>query len=178
MTWIRTISYHDAVGSLSKLYDRIKGTDDNVDNIMLAHSLRPHTMEAHMSMYKFVLHHPRNTIPKWFLEAIGTYTSILNQCHYCVEHHYTGMTRLLDDDARSRDIRVSLESSHWPGVFDEREAAALDYARKLSECPAGISEADIQSLRNVGWGGRRDSGNQSGHGLLQLCKSHRAWSGS
>jgi len=44
MTWITTISYEAAEGALKKLYDRIKGPDNNVDNIMLAHSLRPHTM--------------------------------------------------------------------------------------------------------------------------------------
>jgi uncharacterized peroxidase-related enzyme len=151
MTWIRTIAYKDAVGPLLKLYDRIKGTDDNVDNIMLAHSLRPHTMEAHMSMYKYVLHHPRNTIPKWFLEAIGTYTSILNLCHYCVEHHFTGMTRLLNDAPRSAGIRAALDSGEWTDVFDARQAAALAYARMLTLSPADISEADIQSLRNKGW---------------------------
>jgi uncharacterized peroxidase-related enzyme len=151
MTWIKTIPYHDAAGQLLKLYDRIKGADDNVDNIMLAHSLRAHTLEGHMAMYKYVLHHPRNTVPKWFLEAIGTYTSILNQCHYCIEHHYTGMTRLLNDAARADEIRTALESNAWTDVFDTRQAAALKYARMLTDSPAEISAADIQSLRDAGW---------------------------
>ncbi len=42
MTWITTIPYKEATGALKRLYERIKGPDDNVDNIMLAHSLRPH----------------------------------------------------------------------------------------------------------------------------------------
>ena len=41
MTCIKTIAYKDAGGPLLKLYDRIKGPDDNIDNIVLAHSLRP-----------------------------------------------------------------------------------------------------------------------------------------
>ena len=151
MTWIKSIAYKDAVGPLLNLYDRIKGPGDNVDNIMLAHSLRPHTMEGHMTLYKYVLHHPRNTVAKWFLEVIGIYTSILNECHYCIEHHYTGMTRLLNDDARSKAIRAGLESSDWTAVFVPREVAALEYVRKLAEKPAEISDADIRSLRNVGW---------------------------
>jgi uncharacterized peroxidase-related enzyme len=108
-------------------------------------------MEGHMAMYKLVLHHPRNKVPKWFLEAIGTYTSILNHCHYCVEHHYTGMTRLLNDVARSEAIRAALESGDWADVFDTGQAAALAYAHMLTESPADVSEADIQSLRNFGW---------------------------
>jgi hypothetical protein len=80
MAWIKTISFEDAEGHLKELYDRIKGPDNNVDNIMMAHSLRPHTMEGHMAIYKYVLHHSANTIPKWFLETLGVFISSLNNC--------------------------------------------------------------------------------------------------
>jgi uncharacterized peroxidase-related enzyme len=151
MAWIKTVAYEDAVGQLLKLYDRIKGPGDNVDNIMLAHSLRPHTMEGHMALYKHVLHHSRNTVAKWFLEVIGIYTSILNKCDYCVEHHYAGLTRMLNDDKRSKAIRAALEASDWSTAFVPKEAAALDYVRKLTESPANISDSEIRSLRSVGW---------------------------
>ena len=42
MAWIKTVEYEDANGRLRQLYDRVKGPDNNVDNIMMAHSLRPH----------------------------------------------------------------------------------------------------------------------------------------
>ncbi|MCP5054778.1 MAG: peroxidase-related enzyme [bacterium] len=151
MTWIKTVAYEEAEGKLLKLYDRVKGPENNVDNIMLAHSLRPHTMEGHMAVYKYVLHHPRNTIGKWFLETIGVYTSMLNNCDYCVEHHYTGMTRLLKDQARSQAIRSALESGNGSGVFDEKESAALEYVRQLTKKPAEIRQPDIQTLRDAGW---------------------------
>ncbi|MEE8220833.1 MAG: peroxidase-related enzyme, partial [Woeseiaceae bacterium] len=75
MTWIRTIAFEKASGKLKKLYDRVKGPGNNVDNIMLAHSLRPHTMEGHMTLYKYVLHHSANTLAKSYLETIGVYVS-------------------------------------------------------------------------------------------------------
>ena len=53
--WIQTIRYEDAEGKLKQLYDRVKGPDNNVDNIMLSHSLRPHSLEAHMHSLVFVL---------------------------------------------------------------------------------------------------------------------------
>ena len=91
MTWISTISYDEASGALKRLYERIKGPDNNVDNIMLAHSLRPHSMEGHMTLYKYVLHHPRNTLPKSYLETIGVYVSLLNRGQYWVDHHFSGL---------------------------------------------------------------------------------------
>ena len=71
MTWIETVPYGAAAGRLKMLYDRIKGPDDNVDNIMLAHSLRPHSLEGHMALYKNVLHHSGNKVPKWFLVLLS-----------------------------------------------------------------------------------------------------------
>lgn len=102
MTWITTIPFEAATGKLRRLYERIAGPGQNVDNIMMAHSLRPHTMEGHMAIYKHVLHHSGNTLPKWFLEALGVWVSGLNGCDYCETHHFAGMMRLLKDDGRAR----------------------------------------------------------------------------
>jgi uncharacterized peroxidase-related enzyme len=151
MTWIKTIPYQNATGSLKTLYERVKGPDNNVDNIMLAHSLRPHTMEGHMALYKYALHHPRNTIKKWFLEAIGVYTSMLNQCHYCVEHHYQGMARLVADEQRSKQIRQALEAKDPTLAFDSKQTAALLYTQKLTLQIGAMAQSDIQALQEAGW---------------------------
>ncbi|MCH7981221.1 MAG: peroxidase-related enzyme [Proteobacteria bacterium] len=150
MTWINTISYEDSEGELRDLYDRVKGPDDNVDNIMLAHSLRPHSMQGHMTLYKYVLHHPRNTLPKVFLEVIGVYVSLLNNCAYCVDHHYAGMARLLNDDARADAIRDALLQRSPQDAFAGSELAGLNYARKLTLNADQVSEADIDALRQAG----------------------------
>ena len=150
MTWIKTISYDDAEGVLKRLYDRIKGPDNNVDNIMLAHSLRPHTMEGHMALYKYVLHHPRNSLAKVFLETIGVYVSSLNDCSYCVDHHFSGMARLLGDDARAAEIRAALNARSPGDAFDGIELAALEYAAKLTIAAGTVAEDDIEKLREAG----------------------------
>ncbi|HJP45196.1 MAG TPA: hypothetical protein QGH18_04230, partial [Arenicellales bacterium] len=76
MSWINTIPYDTSSGTLRTLYDRVKGPNNNIDNIMMAHSLRPHTMRGHMAIYKNVLHHNDNTLPKWLLETIGVWVSL------------------------------------------------------------------------------------------------------
>ncbi len=150
MTWINTISYEDSEGELRKLYDRVKGPDDNVDNIMMAHSLRPHSMQGHMTLYKYVLHHPRNTLPKVYLEAIGVYVSSLNNCAYCVDHHYAGMARLLNDEARAAAIRDALLQRSPQDAFEGLELAGLDYASKLTLNADQVGEGDIDALRQAG----------------------------
>jgi uncharacterized peroxidase-related enzyme len=150
MTWIRTIAYSEATGRLRKLYDRVKGPDDNVDNIMMAHSLRPHTMEGHMHIYKYVLHHSGNKLPKWLLEALGVYVSTLNGCDYCIEHHFAGLARLLGHPERAAAIRAAFEADTPEAAFSGRDLAALRYARRLTLAPKTVSEGDIEAMRETG----------------------------
>jgi uncharacterized peroxidase-related enzyme len=151
MAWIKTIPYEEAEGKLLNLYDRVKGPDNNVDNIMLAHSLRPHTMEGHMSLYKYSLHHPSNTVPKWFLETVGVYASMLNNCQYCIEHHFAGLARLVKDEERSNAIRSALETGILSKAFDLKEVAALEYVHQLTKYPGEMKKSDVDSLLNTGW---------------------------
>lgn len=152
MSWIKTISYSNAAGRLRKLYDRVKGPDDNVDNIMMAHSLRPHSMEGHMAIYKYVLHHSSNTLPKAFLEMIGVWVSLLNNCAYCVEHHYAGFVRLTGDANKAADMRTALEAGNIAAaVFDTQAQAALEYASTLTRAPASLSEDSLTPMRDAGF---------------------------
>ncbi len=152
MSWIKTVPFDEASGKLRKLYERVTGPGNNVDNIMMAHSLRPHSMEGHMALYKNVLHHSANKIPKWFLEVLGVWVSSLNQCGYCVEHHFNGLQRMLKDPDRGQAIRSAIEAE-TPGAapLDGAQIAAMNYARKLTEAPAEMVKADIQALRDAGW---------------------------
>ncbi len=152
MSWIRTVPFEEATGKLKKLYERVTGPDNNVDNIMMAHSLRPHSMEGHMALYKNVLHHTGNKIPKWFLETLGVWVSSLNRCAYCVEHHFQGLQRLLGDAERGNAIRAAIEARDPDAApLDGAQIAAMRYAQILTEDPAALTENDVETLRRAGW---------------------------
>lgn len=151
MSWIEIIPYSAAKGKLKKLYNRVKGPDDNVDNIMLAHGLRPHTMEGHMVLYKNVIHNKNNTIQKWFLEAIGVYVSFLNKCDYCVHHHAEGLKKLLKNTKKYNNIINNLQSGDFCKLFESKYTEGLNYAKLLTINPTKVSEKDIQKLKEVGF---------------------------
>ncbi|WP_299406343.1 carboxymuconolactone decarboxylase family protein [uncultured Roseobacter sp.] len=152
MTWIATVPFEQATGKLKRLYERITGPGNNVDNIMMAHSLRPHTMEGHMAIYKHVLHHSGNTVPKWFLEVLGVWVSALNKCDYCENHHFAGMKRLLGDDTRADAIRSAISAADVEAApLDTGQRAALRYAQKLTRTPGDMEITDVQSLRAAGF---------------------------
>ncbi|MCX7559149.1 peroxidase-related enzyme [Sulfitobacter sp. F26204] len=152
MPWIKTIPFDAATGKLQALYKRVTGPGNNVDNIMMMHSLRPHSMEGHMALYKYVLHHRDNTVPKWFLETLGVWVSSLNHCDYCIAHHFAGLKRLMRDDARADALRHAIDAGDIDAApLDAREQAALTYARKLTIAPQEMVEGDVQKLRAAGW---------------------------
>ncbi|UWR43788.1 peroxidase-related enzyme [Phaeobacter inhibens] len=151
MAWIKTIPFDAATGKLKTLYDRVTGPGGNVDNIMMMHSLRPQSMEGHMALYKAVLHHSGNSLPKWYLEVLGVWVSSLNDCAYCVEHHFAGLQRLLRDAPRGEAIRAAIEARNPQlAPLESAERAGMVYARKLTEAPAAVIEADINALRAAG----------------------------
>ena len=146
MPHIKTIPYTSATGKLKNLYDKIKGPNDSIDNVLSIHSLRPHSLAGHMALYKNVLHHPNNTLPKWYLETLGVYTSSLNQCDYCVDHHKTGLKRLLNDDVRYVEILASLINDKIQTAFTGRELAGLQHAKTLTLAHHTITKENIDHL--------------------------------
>ena len=152
MPWIETVAYEDANAKLKALYDRIKGPDNNVDNIMMMHSLRPHTMEGHMAIYKYVLHHCDNTVEKWFLETLGVWVSALNNCEYCVKHHFSGLKRLLNDDKRAEQIKAAIDSNNIESApLNDRQKTAMEYARQLTHNLSSVLEDIIKKMRAAGY---------------------------
>jgi uncharacterized peroxidase-related enzyme len=149
MSWIKQIGYSESTGRLRQAYDRVKGPHGEIDNILAVHSLRPHTLEGHMALYKNALHHTSNRIPTWELELVGVHVSLLNGCDYCVDHHFAGMRRLLTDDHRANQLRSALEARAYDRL-DARQAAMLRYAERLTLAPAEMTEADLEPMRAAG----------------------------
>ena len=148
--WIRMIPLDAATGILKTLYAKVTTPHGTVDNVMRAHSLRPHTMEGHLALYKSVLHNPENTLPFWFLEVVASYVSITNNCAYSLAHHFTNARRLIADKARSEAIRAALDAGAPERVFDGKELALLRYARKLTAEVGKMEKADIEALNAAG----------------------------
>lgn len=151
MPYIKVIPPAQASGRLAKIYDRVTGPGGQVDNVLQIHSLRPHTLEGHMALYKAVLHHPDNRLPRWFLEAIGVRVSLLNHCDYCARHHGTGMERLLrGEPGKYERYRAQLDQPEPGKPFSRGEQAALRYVDQLTRAPGSIGLEDVERLRSAG----------------------------
>lgn len=148
--WIRMIPLEQAQGALVGAYEKVKTPHGTVDNVMKAHSLRPHTMEGHVALYRSVLHNPDNTLPFGFLEVVASYVSMLNRCDYSLTHHWANARRLMADAARAGAVRQALEDRQPEKVFAGKELALLVYAGKLTTDVAHMVKADIDALHAAG----------------------------
>jgi uncharacterized peroxidase-related enzyme len=149
MAWIATVPYPRSEGGLRKLYDRIKGPGDQIDEVMLAQSLRPHSLEGHIALQASVLDQPRNTLPRSLLETIGLWVSLLNGCGHGVAHHLARLKRLLGD-ARAESVWRALRSGAPERAFAGRDLTLLRYAERLTTDPSSLTEAHIRALRHAG----------------------------
>ena len=152
MAWIKTIGYKDATGYLKELYIRVMGSHSTIDNVVTMHSLRPHTLDAHLSLYQATLHHKDNSLSRWLLEGIGTWVSSLNNCEYCFTHHSRGLKRELKDDIKFEQLIAAILKADFSNTFlSEKEKSAFLYAKDLTEFPPKSTSADIQKMREEGF---------------------------
>lgn len=151
MSFIKIISYQNADNKLKRIYDKVKATDGSIDNILKVHSLRPHTLTGHMSLYKNVLHNSNNTLPKWFLECIGVYVSMLNKCNYCVSHHFEGLRKLINDDTKANGIKKALTTDLRSDYLKIKEVSGLIYSRLITTNPSVVNLNIIKQLHDDGY---------------------------
>ena len=80
-------------------------------------------------------------------EMIAVVVSAENHCLYCLTAHGAGLRQVLGDQVLGDRITLDYRRAG----LDERTAAMLDYAVKITMNPVECSEADIERLRGLGF---------------------------
>ena len=148
--WIEMIGDEQAEGRLKEVLDKARTPHGTVDTVMRVHSLRPETMDGHVTLYRSVLHSKDNQLPFWFLEIIASYTSILNDCTYSLTHHFMNVRNLIKDQPRSDRIFVALKAHRPEDEFEGKELALLRYAGKLTTSVGKMVKSDFEALKLAG----------------------------
>ena len=81
MAWIRVINEPEADGALGQVYRKIEAEVGRVANILKVHSLRPETLDAHLTLYR-VLMFGQSDLSRDERELIAVAVSVVNGCHY------------------------------------------------------------------------------------------------
>ncbi len=146
MAWIRVVSEDEAGPELRRAHEKVVGRRGKLSNIMAVHSLRPEAMSAHMDLYMATMF-ARFGLSREEREMIAVVVSAVNRCPYCIRHHAEALGHYWRDPERlDRFVEDARAADVGP-----RMAAALTYARRLTESPNDVSEEDIASLRAEGF---------------------------
>jgi uncharacterized peroxidase-related enzyme len=148
--WIHVIPPQEAEGRLGRIYESIRTPDGHIDNVLQIHSLRPRTLEGHLTLYKGVLHNPDISLSPRERELIGVYVSALNDCDYCVVHHRAGLARILSDERLAEELTRATIAEEEGDALTDRERAMCAYARRLTLTPGVVDQSDVAALREAG----------------------------
>ena len=148
--WIRMIEDQDADPGLLEVLKLARTPHGTVDNVMRVHSLRPNTMKGHVILYRAALHDDANTLPMWLQEVIGSYVSLMNDCHYSYANHWANAKHLLGDDAKADAAESALKNRKPEDAFDGKTLALLRYAQKLTLTPGEMVQDDVTALTDAG----------------------------
>ena len=136
MARVSYVEMDQAAPEVREVYEKtLKGKPGSIHKL-LAH--RPEVLKTMLPFYASV----GRALDRRLYEMVYIRVSMLNGCHYCLQHHLAGSKRV----GLTRDDWQNLKGGQH-GTFSEKEEAALDFAEKLTRDPHSIADGDIQSLK-------------------------------
>ncbi len=132
---IRLIAQETASPEVKEIYHKVlRGKPGNAQKA-LAH--RPEMLKNFLSFYASV----GRSLDRKLYELIYLRVSLINGCHYCVQHHVASSKR------------VGLTAEDWSELkagdysrYSEKERTALIYVEKLTRTPHEVTDSDFAPL--------------------------------
>ena len=127
-------------GKIRELFEDAEKRWGYAPNIVRAYALAPEVMIAEDVWSKGVMY--KGFLPRRLKEAVATVVSATNNCNYCASSHahaYTLAGGETDEAVACKLVNLD--------EFNERERAALEFARKATKDCKSITQSDIDQLK-------------------------------
>ena len=149
MSWIRDIAPGQAGDALGDLHARMQSASSShtVAHLWQAGGLDPRGTEKLFELYRTLMADPA-PLTATQAEAIAVVVSATNTCGYCVAHHGPKLAAALGDEPLARAIAMDYRAAN----IAARDRVLLDYAVALTCEPQERTAADIERLREYGFG--------------------------
>jgi uncharacterized peroxidase-related enzyme len=136
MARIGLVGMEDASAEVKEIYEKtLRGKPGNVQKA-LAH--RPDVLKNFLPFYASV----GRSLDRKLYELIYIRTSLINECHYCTQHHVASSKRV----GLTADDWAALKAGDY-ARYSPKERAALTYIDKLTRKPQSITDADFAELK-------------------------------
>jgi len=136
MARIALVNMESASPEVREIYEKtLRGKPGNAQKA-LAH--RPEMLKSFLSFYATV----GRSLDRKLYELIYVSVSLINQCHYCTQHHVASSKR------------VGLDAEDWTALkardysrYGDKERAALVYVETLTRTPHQVGDGDFLLLK-------------------------------
>ena len=136
MARISLIEPEQASPEVKEIYDKV--LRGKVGNVQKAMAQRPEALKSFLAFYASV----GRSLDRKLYELIYIRVSMINNCHYCLQHHIASSKRV---GLTAEDWSVLKEGDY--GRFDEKSQIALAYAEKLTRTSSKITDSDVAALK-------------------------------
>ena len=149
MSWIRAITPQQADPALGDLYARIRSgsSSGRVAHLWQTGGLDPRGLEKVFELYRALMAEPA-PLSRAQAEAIAVVVSATNTCGYGVTHHGPKLAAALGDEPLARAVAMDYRAANLPA----RDRVLLDFAVALTCEPEERTAADVERLREYGFG--------------------------
>jgi len=136
MARIALIEPDQASPEVKEIYEqKLKGKPGNAQKA-IAH--RPDMLKNFLGFYASV----GRSLDRKLYELIYIRVSMINQCHYCLQHHLASSKRT----GVTQEDWQALQAGDYSRLT-EKERAALHYAEKLTRNPHSVNDSDFVDLK-------------------------------
>jgi uncharacterized peroxidase-related enzyme len=136
MARIALIEPDQAPPEVKEIYDqKFKGKPGNAQKAI---AQRPDMLKNFLGFYASV----GRSLDRKLFELIYIRVSMINQCHYCLQHHLASSKRT---GVTAEDWKTLQAGNFSP--FPEKEQTALRYAEKLTRDPHSVNDDDFVVLK-------------------------------
>ena len=142
MSRLASINPAEAMGEARQLLDAVQGALGVTPNFVKVFATAPKALGGYLQLSGSL---KNGLLDEATQERLALAVGEANACQYCVSAHTAiGSKAGLDSD----EIAANRAGSSG----DAKAAAALTFARKLVENQGDVTSADIQAVRNAGFG--------------------------
>ena len=146
IAWLPVADEASLDEDLRALFERAVERVGFVPNVFRVYAARPEHFRRWRAHFQEVTQGESELTPAE-REMIAVAVSAENHCLYCLISHGAGLRQLLGDQVMGDRITLDYRRAG----LDERTAAMLDYAAKITRSPVECNEADIERLRALGF---------------------------
>jgi uncharacterized peroxidase-related enzyme len=143
LTFIETVPEHDAPEPVAQLYENVRGVYGHVTNFADAFSVRPAVFAAWLNLNGEI----KANMDMRMYELATLAAARRLRSSYCALAHGTV---LADEYLKPGEELQAIASDHHAAGLDAADAAVMDFAEKVVDDAASITQADVDHLRELG----------------------------